>query len=529
MKIAFFPVDGVGHINPMLALASTLMRQGHHCRFFLGSDKTESLIDQLPFTKESYEFCEYFPEEERGMAMSKDSMKGVIPPYEEQDERERRLPDILMFRIIKVLDTYPRALARLQEYSPDVIIHDNCLAIPAYAAYLMNIPVVSLCTLPSINHIGIFMGRKTDEEMLVTLEDYRNSTLLKRARDEFLQKYAFDIFEDAALVQPYLKNGLNICTGIKDFELDIPQVIKDNYEGYDNECVYVGPMLLTEEEGRVSKITDGPPPKHQWIDEPFPYDTLQKYKDQGKKIVYASFGTVAPSKFMWTWEGPPSKMFGAQSSGKEYCRTLWQRLFQVLGGKEDYIVVMASQSQDPDALQGFDIPTNFIIRRICPQLKVLEVADIFITHGGANSVMESISHNVPMLVLPFYADQFDNAKMVSQKGMGLHHHNALAECTSAVLEEDIARLMKDRASFVSVCERVHGNLKNAGGSEEASKHIEAYVNAFQGHEMVRSSSKRYEGYLQRCNACLLPSLDSVENILQIFDGAGKTKRQRAAY
>lgn len=433
------------------------------------------------------------------MVWTPEKIAEEIGSYEEQDETDKLISDFILIGYKKQAKHFPEMLVGLEEYQPDLIVHDNCSAIPAIGAYMLNIPVVSNITLPSISSYIPFIGLDKDEDKLEALENIQRSKVMQSARDRILELSKFDIFKDGAIGTIYLKNGLNICTGIKDFELDIPQVIKDRFEGYDNECVYVGPMLLTEEEGRVSKITDGPPPKHQWIDEPFPYDTLQKYKDQGKKIIYASFGTVAPSKFMWTWEGPPSKMFGAQSSGKEYCRTLWQRLFQVLGGKEDYIVVMASQSQDPDALQGFDIPTNFIIRRICPQLKVLEVADIFITHGGANSVMESISHNVPMLVLPFFADQFDNAKMVSQKGMGLHHHNALAECTSAVLEEDIARLMKDRASFVSVCERVHGNLKNAGGSEEASKHIEAYVNAFQGHEMVRSSSKRYEGYLQRCN------------------------------
>jgi zeaxanthin glucosyltransferase len=54
-----------------------------------------------------------------------------------------------------------------------------------------------------------------------------------------------------------------------------------------------------------------------------------------------------------------------------------------------------------------------------PQHEFLQRASIFITHGGLSSVRESIEHEVPMLVIPFDADQPGNAARVVYHHLGL--------------------------------------------------------------------------------------------------------------
>jgi UDP:flavonoid glycosyltransferase YjiC (YdhE family) len=58
------------------------------------------------------------------------------------------------------------------------------------------------------------------------------------------------------------------------------------------------------------------------------------------------------------------------------------------------------------------------VYRYAPQLAVLRQASVFVTHGGANSVMEAAACGVPMLVSPMCNDQFHQAYFVDRAGIG---------------------------------------------------------------------------------------------------------------
>lgn len=54
-----------------------------------------------------------------------------------------------------------------------------------------------------------------------------------------------------------------------------------------------------------------------------------------------------------------------------------------------------------------NLPSNVMIRKWLPQNDVLAHKNIvlFIAHGGVFGKQEAIYHGVPMLFIPFYADQ----------------------------------------------------------------------------------------------------------------------------
>lgn len=43
----------------------------------------------------------------------------------------------------------------------------------------------------------------------------------------------------------------------------------------------------------------------------------------------------------------------------------------------------------------------------------------FISHGGINSLTESVYHGVPLIIIPIFADQFKNSKQAQKAGYGL--------------------------------------------------------------------------------------------------------------
>ena len=76
-----------------------------------------------------------------------------------------------------------------------------------------------------------------------------------------------------------------------------------------------------------------------------------------------------------------------------------------------------------------------------PQTKVLPKVDLVITHGGNNTVVESFYFGKPMIIMPLYVDQFDNAQRVQEKGFGIRLN--AHRCTKDELANAINKLIYD--------------------------------------------------------------------------------------
>lgn len=123
-----------------------------------------------------------------------------------------------------------------------------------------------------------------------------------------------------------------------------------------------------------------------------------------------------------------------------------------------------------------NIPSNIHIYSSVPQLKVLEMADIFVTHGGMNSISEALVSGTPMVVIPFVSDQPVNAICVEKLGTGKKLDYALTDKTH--LKHTVFSVLSD-SEIKSNMAKVQDLITKAPGNHGAAELIIQYYHGNQ--------------------------------------------------
>lgn len=117
---------------------------------------------------------------------------------------------------------------------------------------------------------------------------------------------------------------------------------------------------------------------------------------------------------------------------------LMQRLVDVLGATRHRFIVSKGPLADQIRLHDNMTGEGFL-----PQPAILPQVDLVITHGGNNTVTECFHNGKPMIVLPLFWDQVDNAQRVDETGFGVRLPAYAFEDTE--LTGAIDRLLGDSA------------------------------------------------------------------------------------
>ena len=144
---------------------------------------------------------------------------------------------------------------------------------------------------------------------------------------------------------------------------------------------------------------------------------------------------------------------------------LMRRLIDVLGRTPHrYIVSMGPQAAEL-VLAGNMVGSEFL-----PQTKVIPQVDLVITHGGNNTTTEALHFGKPMILLPLFWDQYDNAQRIDELGFGVRLS------TYAFTEEEMAaaldRLLSD-ADLRARLDRMGAEIRARDGVRRGADVIES--------------------------------------------------------
>ena len=146
---------------------------------------------------------------------------------------------------------------------------------------------------------------------------------------------------------------------------------------------------------------------------------------------------------------------------------LMQRLIDTLGETHHRVIV----SMGPQH-QQLRLAANMVGAEFLPQTSILPHVDVVITHGGNNTVTESLFFGKPMVLLPLFWDQYDNAQRIHETGFGVrldtygHEPGALRDAVDRLVADDA---LNERLAAAA------RRLKAAPGTVRAADLIEQVV------------------------------------------------------
>ena len=172
------------------------------------------------------------------------------------------------------------------------------------------------------------------------------------------------------------------------------------------------------------------------------------------------------------WDDPLPPGFLYVSLGTLYHRNpeFFRTAIDATRDLGQHVLLNIGTQLDPTEFRN--APAHVRVVRGAPQLAVLGRAGGFVTHGGMNSVHESLLAGVPMVVVPQAVDQFLVGDRVADVGAGI----ALdpRRLTAERLCSAIDTILTDPA-YTAAADRVGDDLRSAGGAARAADVMETLL------------------------------------------------------
>ncbi|GAY19343.1 glycosyltransferase [Mycobacterium sp. shizuoka-1] len=372
LTIMFWPESAYGPTNQCIGLAAILRDRGHRIVFAAESSWAGKLAP-LGFVEELVDLAEPDPaaaDEDPGKFWT-DFITETAPEFRKPtiEQLETFIAPTYQALIDGAKYCEPRLRAIVAEHRPDVIVEDNVVLFPALvssSAPFVRIVSCSPLEVPGAAVPPPFSGLPSADP-----------SQWDAYRAEFDRTHRAMWTEFNTWVQEHGADPL------PDLEF-MPRDNAANLYVYPAEADYLDARPLDESWVRMDSSV-----RETDVEYVLPQQLADR--PESSALIYLSLGSLG----------------GADVE-------LMQRLVDVLGTTRHRFIV----SKGPQA-DRITLADNMVGEQMLPQTKVIPLVDLVISHGGNNTVTETLHFGKPLIVLPLFWDQYENAQRIDELGYGV--------------------------------------------------------------------------------------------------------------
>ena len=372
LTVLFMPESAYGPTNQCIGIGKVLLDRGHRV-VFAAEASWKGKLEALGFEEDLVDLAPPPPEdagEQDAGAFWKDFIRETAPEFRKStiEQLTTFIQPTFQALIDGAVYCEPQLREIIARVRPDVIVEDNVVCFPALTT--AGVPFVRIvsCNPLEIKGPGVapaFSGYAQADP---------GSWPAYQAEYERTHREMWEAF-----------NAFVVASGAQPLP-DLEFIHSDNAANlyvYPKEADYVSARPLDSTWTRMDSSV-------RTTDSDYVVPAAVADRPEGSALIYLSLGSLGSADV-----------------------DLMKRLVEVLGKTPHRYIV----SKGPQHTE-YELADNMVGAEFVPQTRIIPEVDLVITHGGNNTTTESLHFGKPMILLPLFWDQYDNAQRIHELGFG---------------------------------------------------------------------------------------------------------------